>query len=218
MQAEQTECNRCGACCREGGPALHGADLELITSGSLTFESLITIRKGELVINPDAGGLKASQVELVKIKGKKGSWTCKYYDDASKGCTRYEQRPIACATLKCWDTADILAMMEKDVLSRMDILNPTSRAAKLVANFEDQCAHFDYESLAEQKDHFSEELKSELGDAIKKDLVFRDKVAKEEKLSLDDELFLFGRPLFQLLQPFGAKVFDSPMGIEVAWK
>ena len=218
MLAEQTECNRCGACCREGGPALHSADLELITSGSLPFESLITIRKGELVVSPDAGGLKASQVELIKIKGKKGTWTCTYYDDESKGCSRYDTRPIACATLKCWDTTDILAMMEKDVLSRKDLLKPTSRAAKLVADFEAQCANPDYEFLAEHKNAFSEEVKTELGDAIKKDLLYRDKVSKEEKLTLDDELFLFGRPLFQLLQPFGAKVFDSPMGIEVAWK
>ena len=218
MQVEQTECNRCGACCREGGPALHTADMDLIKSGKLTFDSLITIRKGELVVNPEVGGLKASQVELVKIKGKKGSWTCTFYDDASKGCSRYADRPVACATLKCWDTTDILAIMEKDVLGRIDILDPKSRAAKLVTEFEAQAISPDYEALAEQKDTLSEEIKLELGEAIKKDLLYRDRVSKAEKLSIDDEMFLFGRPLFQLLQPFGAKVFDSPMGIEVAWK
>ena len=48
----KTSCNRCGSCCKQGGPALHMQDLDLVLSGKLHFEDLITVRRGELALQP----------------------------------------------------------------------------------------------------------------------------------------------------------------------
>ena len=47
------------------------------------------------------------------------------------------------------------------------------------------------------------------------DLAFRDRVVREFSLSLASELFLFGRPLFQLLQTLGVVVAESPQGLRL---
>lgn len=34
----------------------------------------------------------------------------------------YDHRPLACKILKCWDTDDILELIGKNLLSRLDIV------------------------------------------------------------------------------------------------
>ena len=46
------DCLGCGACCRQGGPALHGEDLALVRSRQLRLDDLITVRQGELAFQP----------------------------------------------------------------------------------------------------------------------------------------------------------------------
>ncbi len=45
-------CDRCGTCCRQGGPALHIQDRHLVAPGFLGFDVLVTIRRGELARYP----------------------------------------------------------------------------------------------------------------------------------------------------------------------
>ncbi len=82
----QSACRRCGTCCSQGGPALHHRDLDLIASGRIPLDRLITVRKGELAHNPLTGRVQAVRVELVKIAGTGEDWRCSYYDAENRGC------------------------------------------------------------------------------------------------------------------------------------
>lgn len=214
--SSQNSCNRCGNCCRQGGPALHKKDLNLVREGKIPIENLITIRKGELTENPVAGGIQPAGVELVKIVGTGRQWDCCYYD-GEKGCTIYENRPQACVLLKCWDTKDILSIVEKETLSRFDILAAGDPLISVIREHELICPLPDFLYIRANSHRLTEPLEKELEKLVGDDLRFRTRVIRDLNLTLSNELFYFGRPLFQLLQPLGATISESPSGITLRW-
>lgn len=218
MGVIQTSCNRCGECCMEGGPALHTKDLVLISSGKIPTSNLITIRKGELVFNPQEARLQPAKTELIKIKGKGRNWVCHYYNEPQNRCGIYELRPVACEILKCWDTDKILEIIEKDTLSRFDIVDKESPLYDVMKEHDQLCPCPDFEYIAEKQADISADFESTLEKRVRHDLNFRARQVKAYQLQLADELFYFGRPLFQLLQPFGARILETPMGVELHWK
>ncbi len=218
MREGQTSCNRCGECCRRGGPALHSKDLILVKSGQIPTSHLFTIRKGELVLNPKVGKVQPAKTEIIKIQGKGRNWVCHYYNEQENSCRIYQSRPVACELLKCWDTDNILAIMEKDTLSRFDIVEKDSPLYDVMKEHDQLCPCPDFEYLAEKQKKISVNLKEELEKRVRDDLHFRTRQVKAHQLVLVDELFYFGRPLFQLLKPFGARILETPMGIELYWQ
>lgn len=213
---QQTECKRCGACCQNGGPALHSQDLALVRGGQLPWADLITIRRGELAHNPLTDRIEPTPDELVKIRGSGQDWCCCYYDPARKGCSIYGNRPVACGALKCWQPEETLALVGQDLLSRLDILGEDDPFQALVLEYERVCPCPDMGEveniLADQAGSIFRALEIQ----VNIDLAFRNRVVEEFNLSLANELFLFGRPLFQLLQAFGVVVTDSPGGLKLA--
>lgn len=217
MSSNQNSCKRCGQCCQQGGAALHSQDLDLISAGKIPLSALITLRKGELAHNPVKGGLHAISCELVKLKGTGRDWNCYYYDSGSGGCSIYDHRPVACVALKCWDTEEVLAMVEKDTLNRQEILalfddNPL---APLVAEHERLYPCPDMADLVRMGADLSEKMKRELHKLVNEDVRFRNRVVREFNLKVSEELFYFGRPVFQLLQPLGVRVKESQLGLEL---
>jgi Fe-S-cluster containining protein len=195
-------CTRCGKCCEKGGPALHGQDLQLIREKKIPLSSLITIRKGELVHNPQTGTVQAAAVELVKLSGRGQQWSCLYYRPA-KGCTIYDHRPQACRILKCWDTAEILSVVEKDTLDRFQILAENDPLVPLIREHEQICPCHDLQAIYLRRKTLSSDKKTEIEQRVRQDLRFRSQVIVDLNLQLSEELFYFGRPFFQLLQPMG---------------
>ncbi|MFW2366714.1 MAG: YkgJ family cysteine cluster protein [Desulforhopalus sp.] len=212
----EMQCRKCGECCKNGGPALHLEDLVLITSGKLAVSDLITIRKGELVHNPVSGKIQPAAVELVKIVGSGKQWQCCYYDN-EQGCTIYHYRPLGCRLLKCWDTADILGLVEKDTVGRLDIVTDNAPLIALITDHEELCPCAGLHSIMDEKGSLTQEQKKELETRVRNDLQFRKKVLEDFGFSLREELFYFGRPFFQLLQPLGVKVVESESGIQLIW-
>lgn len=212
----EKQCRKCGECCKGGGPALHLEDLALITSGKLAVSDLITIRKGELAHNPLTGKIQPAAVELVKIVGSGKQWQCCYYD-SEQGCTIYHYRPVGCRLLKCWDTDDILGLVEKDTLGRLDIVTDNVPLIALITNHEELCPCTGLQSILDEKVSLSQEQKKELETRVRNDLQFRKKVLEEFDFSLREELFYFGRPFFQLLQPLGVRVVESKIGVQLIW-
>jgi Fe-S-cluster containining protein len=209
MNERQTECKRCGTCCLHGGPALHTGDLDLVRSGRLPIDRLITIRKGELADHPLTGRLQAVKCELVKISGTGREWRC-FYFSLEQGCTIYASRPIACRTLKCWDPAELLAIAGKDTLTRLDILAVEHPLRPLIAEHESLCPCPDMEAVREELAKSPpEDLLRHLQRLVDADLTFRNRVVKDHGLSLAEELFSFGRPLFQLLQAIGLEISET---------
>lgn len=213
----QDACRRCGGCCLAGGPALHTADLVLLKKGVIPREHLISVRKGELADNPAAGRVQATTVELVKIAGSGREWSCCYYDEAGKGCRIYGHRPLACEVLKCWDTAAILALVEKDVLSRLDIVGLEEPLRWLIEEHESLCPVPDLERLAVNIKDIDEAEREALQQLVTRDLAFRDRVVRQLGMSLSLELFAFGRPIFQLLAPLGIQVVMTAAGPVLQW-
>jgi len=208
---EQSSCNQCGECCTNGGAALHSADRELLRNKLIPLSDLITIRKGEFAHNPVNNRIQATRAEIVKLRGGKGEWVCCYYDRKTKSCTIYDKRPLACRTLKCWDPAESLDLVEKDLLSRFDILEGEDFLLGQVTQYEEICPVPDFTTLSQdlKTEKRVEKWLSLLEEQVNRDLQFRDQAVGSSTVIEQQELFLFGRPLFQLLQPFGFAVFQS---------
>jgi Fe-S-cluster containining protein len=213
----QDDCRRCGDCCLAGGPALHTADLPLLNRGAIPREHLITVRRGELADNPAAGRVQATAVELVKIAGSGRDWCCRYYDEEGKGCRIYGHRPQACEVLKCWDTSEILALVEKDVLGRLDIVGPDEPLRGLIVEHEALCPVPDLERIAADLREIDEAERAALQQLVARDLAFRERTVRQLGLTLGLELFAFGRPIFQLLAPLGIRVAMTAAGPVLQW-
>ena len=212
---QQTECKRCGICCQKGGPALHGQDLALVRGGQLPLGDLITIRRGELAYNPLSDRIEPVLAELVKIRGTGQEWCCCYYDPASKGCSIYGNRPMACGVLKCWQPEETLALVGQDLLRRLDILQEGDPLRPLVLEYELACPGPDMGEVEKSLAGQDESVLRALENQVNIDIAFRNRVVQAYNLSLANELFLFGRPLFQLLQTFGVVVSESSQGLRL---
>lgn len=204
-------CVRCGTCCTKGGPSLHAADRQIIETGHIRTEHLITIREGELAQIPDCAGLRPVEQEIVKIAGKGVIWECLFLDKKGSSCKIYEYRPLECRMLKCWDAAELLAVMGKDLLRRTDIIDPEDPILKLIEDHDKKCAVREMEGMLSSlsdKDGTSPSLR-DLEKLVREDLAFRAKAVSQFSLPLSIELFAFGRPLFKLLSGRGISVKEE---------
>ena len=198
------ECQRCGTCCRAGGPALHLEDRALVQSGKVPLKDLYTIRAGELARDNVQGTLQPVTSELIKIKGVRRTWTCCYYDPESKGCTIYEDRPLECRVLNCRDTAAIEAIYDQQRLTRKDLLDAVPNLWDLVEEHEKKCSYRVLAELAARlKKGSDQDTVDNLVEMVGYDLHLRELIT--EKGRPDPALldFLFGRPLTDTLPGFG---------------
>ena len=213
--AEQTECKRCGTCCKKGGPALHTADLDLITSGFLLPEHLITIRRGELAHDPVSEKLQPVKSELIKISGAGGTWRCRFFDPKEKGCAIYEHRPLACRVLKCWDTSEIKELAGKDLLSRVDVAKNSEELIQAIQSHERLYPCPDFEAFARKLPRLSAKIIKKIEAMVNGDINFRREAIHSFHLSVDLEMFFFGRPLFQLFDAMGFCFKETKKGLRV---
>ncbi|THB71896.1 MAG: YkgJ family cysteine cluster protein [Desulfobulbaceae bacterium] len=211
---DRTECIQCGTCCTSGGPALHSDDLIMVRDGRLPKAQLITIRKGELAHNPLTNSLQRIKNELVKISGVGREWNCYYFDPMEKGCTIYEKRPKACRSLKCWDTAEIEQLIEKDTVSRLDLL---AEDDPLRPHIEEHEKRFPCPDMQELLEKGPGEQRGDLEESINQEIIFRQKVVTKYDLSLGEELFVFGRPLFHLMISVGGQVREVSNRLVLSW-
>jgi Fe-S-cluster containining protein len=215
---QQTACKQCGICCTKGGAALHGTDLQILRKKLIPRSDLITLRKGEFAHNPVSDKVQATTTEIVKLRGAGGEWICCYYDPTTCGCTIYANRPLACRTLKCWDPDESLALVETDLLSRMDILEGEKILKELVIQYEKSHPLPDFNVLSLDIRRQPEKCIAALEEQVNADIAFRDRAVQDSTTVSQEELFLFGRPLFQLLHPFGFTVFQSGTVLRLQWK
>ena len=214
MKQDQKDCLRCGTCCTSGGPALHSEDLHLVLEGGLPLTQLITIRAGELAHNPLTNSLQPVKRELVKISGVGRQWNCCYFDPEEKGCTIYDKRPKACKALKCWDTKEVEELIEKDTINRLDIIEEDSPIRPFVIEHDKAFPCPEMIGLMERE---KDDLPEGLEETVNKEIEYRTKVVRNFDLSLGEELFYFGRPLFHLLVSIGADINEVDGRLLVSW-
>ncbi len=202
-----TECIRCGTCCEKGGPCFHREDRTLIEEGKILSKYLYTIRKGELVHDNVKGCLKPMDSDIIKIKGKKDSWTCLFFDEVKKECTIYGDRPLECRALKCWDTRELERIYANTRLTRNDLVSEVRGLWDLIKGHQ---AHCDYkkiqpliEDLAGSENNHARQKMLEI---VRYDAEIRKLVVARGGLDSEMLDFLFGRPLTKTLGNYGVKV------------
>ncbi len=209
----KNSCTRCGSCCRQGGPALHGPDRELVSSGRLALADLITVRRGELALQPLEESPRPVGEEFLKLKGQGSDWCCRFYDHDLPGCTIYNHRPMACGLLDCTSPEPLLTLAGRDLLDRFALIGTDEPILELVRRHEELCPCPQLADLSGQLRDGGPEALEELTRRVNLDLSLRNRAARAFGLSLDLELFYFGRPLFQLLLPLGISVSESMQGL-----
>ncbi len=211
----KTACDRCGTCCRQGGPALHTGDRHLIELGVLGFEDLITVRRGELAFQPLADSPTPVAREFIKIQGQGSDWCCKFYDGNARECTIYENRPLACGLLDCTAPDALLAITGKDLLNRFDCIPGNDPLLPLVHLHERECPCPELDKVTDdlRSDDSRAETLQDLTVRTRVDLGIRNRAVHQCGLSVAGELFYFGRPLFQLLIPLGVRISESAQGL-----
>ncbi len=214
-----TECRRCGTCCKDGGPALHGEDRTLIESGRIPLKCLYTIRSGERIRDNVKGGLFQATGDIIKIKGGRDFRACRFWD-ATQGnrCTIYGQRPLECRVLKCWDTTALEDIYGTNRLTRSDLLSQMEGLYELVADHERQCAYGDVHKYIQdlEEGHRTAEAIRHVLAMIRYDQQLRGVMSA--KANLDPEMmdFLLGRPMTQILPGLELRLvkIDGAWGLE----
>ncbi len=199
---------RCGTCCKKGGPALHHEDKKILCEGHIGYQHLITLRKGERAYNPVKEMLEPIPTELIKIAGRGRDWSCLLYDEATASCAVYRSRFLECRLLKCWDAAEIMAVIGKDTIRRSDIINPEDPVIELIEKHEQVCPYNEIESLITALSGGRNKAKAlaRMKELVHNDLYIRAFAFRELDLKKEFELFIFGRPLTKVLEDRGLKV------------
>eukprot|EP00828_Plagiopyla_frontata_P003292 TRINITY_DN10943_c0_g1_i3.p3 TRINITY_DN10943_c0_g1~~TRINITY_DN10943_c0_g1_i3.p3 ORF type:complete len:312 (-),score=78.14 TRINITY_DN10943_c0_g1_i3:1013-1948(-) len=204
----KARCDRCGVCCRQGGPALHVQDLPLIQDGTIQLADIVTLRPGERVYDQPAQQLLKLDSEILKIKGRDNTWTCLFFSPEGNACGIYETRPVECDLLFCKDTAPLAAMYEKDRLTRSDILPEGHPLLDLIAEHGSRCAPDLVEETAKAARGGTQDAGAALREMVLYDQEMRRLVAEKSGMGRGVNEFLFGRPLKVLLRTMNINVYD----------
>ncbi|MBW1964452.1 MAG: YkgJ family cysteine cluster protein [Deltaproteobacteria bacterium] len=203
MESEKKieSCIRCGECCEKGGPALHSEDRIFLQKGTLRPIHLFTLRAGELAYHPLEERLIELSDEMIKIKGKDGSSACTFYDAQQKACSIYEDRPLECRVLKCWDTEEVEGLFMKDLLSRLDLCPKGSVVAEMISAYERSFSPSRVYGLLSEaaSTEGAQETGPEIEQMVSTDEAFRQKVVETLGLKEKELEFFFGRPVKALV-------------------
>jgi Fe-S-cluster containining protein len=198
-----TECIRCGTCCKKGGPSFHLADKHLIDKGLILSKYLFTIRKGELIYDNVREELLPLSSELIKIKGKKDSRTCIFFNESEKKCEIYKNRPVECKALKCWDTREIERIYSKNRLTRKDLFIDIDGLWELVEDHQSRCSYEKIKTILQKQETSKNAIQKEILEIIRYDNQIRHLVVKKGGMDSGILDFLFGRSLTGTIKPFG---------------
>lgn len=203
----QSSCARCGICCKKGGPSLHTEDLKLIEKGNIPLKYLFTIRQYEPSFDNIREVIQPASTDIIKIKSKPNQQTCIFFDPDQSGCQIYQERPVECRKLKCWNTTEIIAIYDKNRISRKTILSGVQELRDLVQDHHSRCS---YQTIAYLSDQIKNKKKQheafqKINSMIQYDNSIRAVLAEKNESLLEITEFLFGRPLAKTI-----KMFDLP--------
>jgi Fe-S-cluster containining protein len=200
-------CIRCGTCCEKGGPGFHLEDRMLIEKGRIPSRYLYTIRRGEYAYDNVKGCLIPVDSDIIKIKGKEGSWSCVFFNEQSKACGIYNDRPMECRVLKCWDTGELEKLYARRRLTRDDLISEVEGLWDLIKDHQVRCDYAKINKLISDLDGpRTSRARKKLQEMIQYDTELRKLVLEQGGLDAAILDFLFGRPLTQTLPGYGVKV------------
>ena len=202
-----SNCARCGACCEKGGPGFHEVDRKSIEKGLIPSKYLYTIRKGEFAYDNVKGSLMPVDSDIIKIKGKEDSWTCVFFDEAEKSCTIYDDRPLECRALKCWDTHELEKIYAGGRLTRKDLISGVEGLWDLIKDHQANCDYEEIRNLIKDLQSGNRKYaRRRLSEIIRYDIEIRELVVSKGGMDPAMLDFLFGRPLVKTLPSYGIRV------------
>jgi Fe-S-cluster containining protein len=202
---KRTSCIRCGKCCKTSGPSLLKEDMYLFTSGMLSYDSVHTIREGELVRSHDNGQVYESFTELIKVRGKNAGPVCIFYHD-DEGCRIYQNRPSQCRQYQCWMPVNLYVNLEKDSLVRKELFGSVDVLMEIIEKHEARCSYGALSGAFERIAGGQENAVEDIMDMLQYDTYIRPFL--KEKLNVPDEAMdlILGKPLIEAVGEFGFKV------------
>ena len=206
---QKNRCRRCGTCCAKGGPALHRSDREVVDSGKIPLKCLFTIRQGEPAYDNIRRCIAPAATDIIKVKGAADNdATCIFLDQERVGCEIYESRPVECRVLTCWDTRAIMAMYDRERLTRADLLSRLPGLNDLVTEHQERCGYEQVAIWAERikSGQDAEQAVEALLHAIRYDQSLRQVAVTRAHLDPGLLEFLFGRPLSVTIRMFRLKL------------
>jgi len=182
-------------------------DKNLIKKGIIQSKYLYTIRKGEPAYDNVKEHILPATTDIIKIKGQKDLFTSTFFEENDSNCTIYENRPVECKVLKCWDTREIEKFYSKNRLTRKDLIFKIKGLWDLLEDHQSRCSYEKIKHLVEaiNKNKTNNALEY-LKDIIWYDIHFRLFVVDKGKIDPEMVDFLFGRPLLETMRMFGFKI------------
>jgi Fe-S-cluster containining protein len=179
----------------------------LIEKGIILSKYLYTIREHELCYDNVKDSILPAASDIIKIKAQKDSLACIFFNEKKNECMVYDNRPLECRALKCWDTREIEKIYSKNRLTRKDLLSNVEGLWGLVEDHQKRCS---YEALTLFIDILKKEKKDKalkgILDIIEYDAQIRELVV--QKGGLDPEMtdFIFGRAITETIRIYGFKI------------
>ncbi|KPA12902.1 protein belonging to Uncharacterized protein family UPF0153 [Candidatus Magnetomorum sp. HK-1] len=196
----QNQCRRCGTCCQKNSPALHLADLELIKSGKIGRNHLITYRKGEWVNDNVAGTFIRLEQDLIKLV-EKSDTSCSFYQNKDQSCGIYDSRLEECKIQQCYDPEPFKKFYTKDRLTRSDIYPENSAFYELIKYHEKECPLDNLKYCdPHSKKTLPESIKHDFRESIRFEYHYRYTLFQRTGLQSTEMNFLLGRPLEMILK------------------
>jgi Fe-S-cluster containining protein len=192
-------------------------DKELLKKGHIKLEQLITIRKGEMANLPMQDEPEPIAQELIKIVGKGKEWACIYLQRDEMECTIYENRPLECTLMECWDTSSLENVVGQNTLTRADIIPSDNPINEFIKYHELKCPVPAPERIrtALSSDEESTQALAELTELVQRDLFVRTQAIERLNLSLPLEIFYFGRPIHVMLNAHGLRAIEKDGTIQI---
>ncbi len=205
-------CVQCGDCCRKGSPALMQDDLDILRAGKISWNQLITLRKGEPAHSPYSDEAFYLPEDRIKVREKPGSKECIFFDSDKDTCTIHVDRPTQCRAQACWDSSMATELAELPHLTRLELFKDVEVLVEMIEEHDKRCS---FEGLSNAFDKLKK-TKGQNIDEVLDYLGFEDHFRNftKERLNIpEDNLELvFGRSLQERVRLFGFKVEISPDG------
>ncbi len=204
---KQSNCIRCGTCCKKGGPSFHLEDKDLIEKGIILSKYIYTIREGEPAFDNVQGRLLTATTDIIKIKGDKHSWTCIFFDEDDNNCKIYKSRLIECRALKCWNTEALEMIYSKNRLTRKNLLSKNKGLWNLIEDHQARCSYKKIKGFVRKlsTDKKNKAIEGIL-DIIQYDIHLRPLLAEKAGINPDMIDFLFGRSLTETIKMYNLQV------------
>ncbi len=183
---------------------MHKEDIHLIKNGKILCKSLVTIRKGEPAFDNVRNRVVSSASDIIKIRSKNNSRSCIFLDDNKEACEIYDNRPIECKALQCWDTTEIEKLYDRDRLTRKDLLFETKDIWDLIIDHQNQCSYDRIRQLlGNGKDRDKSKTEEEIRFLVRYDAHLRSLLSEKGGMDSDMMDFLFGQTLAVTVRRLG---------------